>query len=225
MKVYFVNFLLSLAYVVVLPAPAPQQPQQMGNIGLPYFGPFTAMFDLASLLPTSFLSTAENMVQSIPIVNMVPATIETGIQMGENIAKIMDSKISTLEMSRGVPHLPQPVNPEAYFGQTGFRPAAWPSNFPSPQVNEFSPVVPALPPFSAPFSAPPPAAPAMPTFAAQPSAVPAPPAMSAYDNLSQVSADSNVQSPKPSGEHHNVKKSTNVHKAVSKSAKKTVHKH
>lgn len=225
MNVYFVNFLLSLACVVVLPAPAPQQPQQMGNIGIPYFGPFTAMFDLASLFPNSVLTTAENMVHAIPLVNIVPAVIESGIKMGESIAKDMDSRISDLEIGRGVPNLPQQFPAGQYYGQSGIPPGAWPSNFPNSQTN---PIAPALPPFPTqpPFLAQPPFS-AQPPFPALPSvvpAVPAPPAMPAYDNLYQVNADSILQSTKPSGEHRkeeqHVEKSTNGHKTV-KITKKT----
>lgn len=217
MKVYFVNFLLISACVVVLAAP--QQPQQIGNIGMPYFGPFTSMFDLASLFPNSVLSTAENMVQSIPIVNLLPVAIESGMHVCETIAKNMDSRLTGLEAGRGVPHIPQTNN--EYYGQTGNgQPSVWPPNFPNPPTNEFSPAVPASPP----FAVQPRAVPAMPAIPAM-SAVFAPPAMPAYDKLYQVNAESNSPSTKPSNAHNKEEHTVeHGHKTV-KSSKKTVHKH
>lgn len=69
-------FLLALAFVTVMPAPAFQQ---IGNIGAPIVGPFAAMYDLA----TTFA-------------NFFPVAIQTGLQVVKNVANRMDHTILSL---------------------------------------------------------------------------------------------------------------------------------
>lgn len=102
MKLHFVCFLLALACVTVMTAPTPTPaPQQNGNMGVPFFGPFSAMYDLA----TSFA-------------HFVPAVLRTGMQMANNVAKGMDHTLSGLAGGNGVTNLPAAVDGGQNYDQT-----------------------------------------------------------------------------------------------------------
>lgn len=244
MKVYFVNFLVILACDVSLPAPmltpvsVPQLPQPFDNYGTSPTGLFSTMFDLASLLPNSFLSKTQNVVHSIPIVNMLPAAIESGIQMGESIAEDMDCRLSKLEIGRSFPYTPQNFQPDQNYGPTGMQPGYWQPNFPYPPINDFKPVVhQAMPPVAAPpafspmpeYAAPP--TPALSPFTPPPPplpvtdlpAEPAPQAVPTNDGSYQVNGAANLFSTLPISEHFHQTIKTSK-KAPAKAPKKAAKK-
>lgn len=119
MELHFVYFLLILACDGVAPVPVPQLPQQNGNIGATPFGPFSVLYDLATLFPSSVLTTSSNVMGPIPFLNMIPAAFASGIQMGENVAENMDARLSAITGNSGAPNLPQPFGDQRNFGQIG----------------------------------------------------------------------------------------------------------
>lgn len=99
MKLYIVCLLVALACVAVMPAPAPQQIG--GNVSASSNGPLTTLYDLATMFPSSVLSSAQNAMGRIPIVNIFPAALQSGIQVGKNVAEGMDHTLLGITGNRG----------------------------------------------------------------------------------------------------------------------------
>lgn len=98
MKLYIVCLLVALACVAVTPAPAPQLNAQ---VSASTFGPLTTLYDLAFAFPSAMISTAHNAIHGIPFVNMFPAALQTGIDVGKNFAQGMDYTLLGLAGGRG----------------------------------------------------------------------------------------------------------------------------
>lgn len=98
MKLYTVCLLVALACVAVTPAPAPQQGV---NVSASTSGPLAQLYDLAVALPSTFISSAQNAMQGIPLVNFFPAALQTGIAVGKNFAEGMDHTLLGLSGGRG----------------------------------------------------------------------------------------------------------------------------
>lgn len=131
MKLYIVCLLVALACVAVTPAPAPQQ---SANVSASTFGPLTTLYDLALAFPSTVISSAQNAIQRIPFVNMVPAALQTSIDVGKHIAQGMDHTLLGLAGGRGGSNpFAALLNPLGLLGQNnggqvGGQFAAGPSN-------------------------------------------------------------------------------------------------
>lgn len=96
MKWCIVCLLVALACVAAMPAP-----QQSETVGATSTGPLTTLYELATLLPNTFLSTAQNAMRGIPFANLFPAALQTGLQVGKNVAEGMDHTITGITGGRG----------------------------------------------------------------------------------------------------------------------------
>lgn len=98
MKLYIVCLLVALACVAAMPTP-----QQSGNVGAASIGPFTTLYELVTLLPNTVITTAQNAIRGIPLINILPAALQSGILVGKHVAEGMDHTISGILGGRGGP--------------------------------------------------------------------------------------------------------------------------
>lgn len=81
MKLCISCLLVTFAWVLAAPSPAPAPRPD---------GPMETMFNFLAGIPQAMVSQTNNLLRCIPFLNMIPRVMQSGLNIGENIAENMD---------------------------------------------------------------------------------------------------------------------------------------